>query len=63
MGNTERGSVSRDKLSTRQSRVLCLSQDMPPSAVFFVHTSSGGALNGILYFELLLSCIILYCKL
>ena len=54
--NTARGGVSRDKYSTRRSRVLYLSRDMPPSAVFFVHTSSGGALSVILYFELLLSC-------
>ena len=41
--------------------MLYLSQGMPSSAVFFIHTSSGGALSGILYFEFLLSCIILYC--
>ena len=35
--------------------MLYLSQDMPMSAVFFVHTNSGGALSGILYFELPLS--------
>ena len=54
--NTARGGVSRDKYSTRRSRVLYLSRDMPPSAVFFVHMSLGGALSVILYFELLLSC-------
>ena len=47
--------VPRDKYSTRQSRVLYLSQDTSLSAAFFVHTSTGSALGGILYFELLLS--------
>ena len=53
--NTARGGVSRDKYSTRQSRVLYLSRDTSSSAVFFVQTSTGSALGGILYFELLLS--------
>ena len=35
--------------------VLYLSQDTSHSAVFFIHTSTGSALGGILYFELLLS--------
>ena len=39
--------------------MLYLSQDITPSAVFFVHMSPGGALSGILYFELLLNCIII----
>ena len=42
--------------------MLYLSQDMPLSVVYFVHMSSGGVLSGVLYFELLLSCIILYCN-
>ena len=53
--NTARGGMLRDKYSTRQSRVLYFSRDTSPSAVFFVHTSTGSALGGILYFELLLS--------
>jgi len=32
--------------------VLYLPQDTHPSAVFFVHTSKGGALSDILYFWL-----------
>ena len=32
--NTARGGMSRDKYSTRRSRALYLSRDMPPSAVF-----------------------------
>ena len=56
MENTARGGVPSDKYSMRRSRVLYLSRDTPPSAIFFVHTSLGGALSGILYFELLLSC-------
>ena len=51
MENTALGDVSRDKYSTRQSRVLYLSQDMSPSAVLFVQTSKGSALGGMLYFE------------
>ena len=51
MENTARGGVSRDKYSTRRSRVLYLSRDTSPSAVFFVQTSKGSALGGILYFE------------
>ena len=48
--------MSIDKYSMRRSRLLYLSQDKsPPSAVFFAHTSTGSALGGILYFELLLS--------
>ena len=39
MENIARGGVSRDKYSTRQSRVLYLSRDTSPSAVFFVQTS------------------------
>ena len=31
--------------------MLYLSRDMSPSAIFFVHTSIGSALGGILYFE------------
>ena len=50
MENTARGGVSRNKYSTRQSRVLCLSRDMSPSAVFFVQMSKGSALGGISYF-------------
>ena len=51
MENTARGGVSRDKYSTRRSRVLYLSRDTSPSAVFFrVQTSKGSALGGILYF-------------
>ena len=42
--------------------MIYLSRDMPLSVAFFIHTSSGGALSGILYFELLLNCIILNCK-
>ena len=41
----------RDKYRTRQSQVLCLSQDKPPSAVFYMHTSTGSALSVILYFQ------------
>ena len=37
--NTVRGGVSRDKYSMRRSRVLYLSRDMSPSAVFFIQTS------------------------
>ena len=49
---TARGGMSRDKYSTRQSRVLYLSQDTdPPSAIFFRQTSKGGALIDILYFR------------
>ena len=33
------------------SRVLYLSRDTSPSAVFFVQTSKSSALGGILYFE------------
>ena len=55
MENTARGGVLRDKYSTRQSRVLYLSQDTSLSAVFFAQTSIGSALGGILYFEWLLS--------
>ena len=33
-GNTARGGVSRDKYSTRQSRVLYLSRDTPPVLYF-----------------------------
>ena len=51
MENTARGGVSRDKYSTRRSRVLYLSRDTSPSAVFFVQTSKGSALSGILYLE------------
>ena len=51
MENTARGGVSRDKYSTRQSRVLYLSRDTSLSAVFFVQTSKGSALGGIFYFE------------
>ena len=51
MENTARGGVSRDKYSTKQSRVLYLSRDTSPSAVFFVQTNKGSALGGILYFE------------
>ena len=36
------------KYSKRQSRVLYLSRDTSLSAVFFVHTSTGSALDGIL---------------
>ena len=39
----------------KESQVLYLSQDASLSAVFFIHTNTGGALNGILYFELLWS--------
>ena len=39
MENTARGGVLRDKYSTRRSRVLYLSRDTSPSAVFFVQTS------------------------
>ena len=53
--NTARGGMSRDKYSTRRSRVLYLSRDTSPSAVFFIQTSTGSALGGILYFESLLS--------
>ena len=35
--------------------MLYLSQDTPKSAVLYAHTSTGGALSGILYFALLLS--------
>ena len=52
MENTARGGVSRDKYSTRRSRVLYLSRDTSPSTVLFVQTSKGSsALGGILYFE------------
>ena len=51
MENTARGGMSRDKYSRRQSRVLYLPRDTSPSAVFFVQTSKGSALSGILYFE------------
>ena len=55
MENTAREGISRDKYSMRQSRVLYLSRDTSLSAVFFIQTSTGSALGGILYFELLLS--------
>ena len=51
MENTARGGVSRDKYSKRQSRVRYLPRDMSLSAVFFVQTSTGSALGGILYFR------------
>ena len=51
MENTARGGMSRDKYSRRRSRVLYLSRDTSPSAVFFVQTSKGSALSGILYFK------------
>ena len=51
MENTAQGGVSRDKYSMRQSQMLYLSRDMSPSAVFFIQTSKGSALGGILYFE------------
>ena len=50
MENTARGGVSRDKYKMRQSRVLYLSRDTSPSAVFFIQTSKGSALGGILYY-------------
>ena len=50
MENTARVSMLRDKYSTRQSRVLYLSQDTSLSAIFFVYMSKGSALGGILYF-------------
>jgi len=50
MENTARGGVSRDSYSKRQSRVLYDSRDTHLSAIFFMHTSIGGALNDILYF-------------
>ena len=51
MENIAQGGVSRDNYSTRQSRLLYLSRDMSPSAVFFIHMSKGSALGGVLYFE------------
>ena len=48
MENTALGGVSRDKYSTRRSRVLYLSRDTSPSAVFLVQTTKGSALGGIL---------------
>ena len=51
MENTARGGVSIDKYSMRRSLMLYLSRDTSPSAVFFVQTSKGNALGGILYFE------------
>ena len=50
MENTAQGGVLRDKYSTRRSRVLYLFRDTSLSAVFFIHTSTGSALGGILYF-------------
>ena len=49
--NIARGGVLRDKYSTRRSQVLYLSRDPSLSTVFFVQTSKGSALGGILYFE------------
>ena len=40
--------------------MLYLSQDMPLIAIFLHTWSSGCAVSSILYFELLLSCIIVY---
>ena len=54
MENTAQGGVPSDKYSMRLSALFIARH--APSAVFFVHTSLGGALSGILYFELLLSC-------
>ena len=51
MENTAQGGMARNKYSTRQSRVLYLSQDTSLSAVFFIQTNKGSALGGILYFE------------
>ena len=42
--------VSRDLYNTRLRLVLYDSRDTHPSAVFFMHTSIGGALSDILYF-------------
>ena len=45
--NTAQVGVSRDRgvfYSTKQRQVLYLSQDMPPSTVFFVHMSLGGGI-------------------
>ena len=55
--NTASGEVLRDKYSMRQSRVLYLSQDMPSSVVFFIHTSSGGALSGIELYHIILQAV------
>ena len=35
--------------------MMYLLLNTPPSAIFFLHMSTGGALNSIFYFELLLS--------
>ena len=51
MKNTAQVGMLRDKYSMKQSQVLYLSQDTSPSAVFFVHMSTGSALGGILYIE------------
>ena len=50
MENTARGDVTRDSCSTRRSWLLYDSWDTDPRAVFFIHTSIGGALSDILYF-------------
>lgn len=53
--------VTRDKYSMKQNQVLNLTQDIPRILrIFFVHVSSGFALIGLWYFELLLHCIIVY---
>ena len=55
MENTAQEGMSKNKYSMRQSQVLYLSQDMR-QVLYILHISSGGALSGILYFELLLNC-------
>jgi len=52
--NTAQGGMPRDPYSMRQSQVLHLPQETHQSAVFFVHTSKGGALSDILYFLVVL---------
>ena len=45
--NIALGDVSRDKYSTRRSRVLYLSLDTPPRAIFSIQTRLSGALTSI----------------
>ena len=45
MENTAQGGVSRDKYSMRREVECCICLETPPTAVFFIHTSLGGALT------------------
>ena len=60
MENTTWGGKLRDKWTTRQSWMLYLSRDTPQVLYFCTNMISGDVLSGILYFELLPSCIIVY---